>query len=269
MSLEEQLWTLNPYVIKRIPLYILSMPKKYFNELLKHTRINILPNMNNIELERPFSFYNEEKVYRYMGWNFFVSLMQSEQLKENWKDGNLYEVLKYKYRFNDEIIQRVKYYMLLLFLSAWKRTPEWVDGNLVEAWKMEVMQDIVNENLKITPYGKDEIYNRDKLVQIDKEDIAKIILDANLNSVNVGVNQTTGHATYDTFISQKYRILSQKRNRILGDALIKHNMLVAPSMNMQNFWKDYNYIIPILFLSKEKKHFRLLNYTTELFDEIK
>ncbi len=205
MSLEKQFWTLNPYVIKRIPLYILSMPKKYFNELLKYTRINILPRSNRIKLERPFSFYNEEKVYIYMEWSFFVSLMQSEPLKRNWEDGNLYEVLKYKYRFNDEIIQRVKYYMLLLFLSAWKRNPEWLDGNLVEAWKMEVMQDIVNENLKITPYGKDEIYNR---AGYGKEEITRIILDANLNSGNVGVNTTTSEATYDTFISQKYRILS-------------------------------------------------------------
>mgnify|MGYP003111633225 CR=1 FL=1 len=279
MSLEEQLWTLNPYVIKRIPLYILSMPRQYFNELLQDTNIIVFERgMGKIVLERPIEV--DGHTYTYMEWELFKHLLRKfrrdsgaksftidELNREIFGERNIYNILSRKFNFNDKTIERFKYYMLLLFLSAWKRNPEWVDGSLVEAWKMDVMQDIVNENLKITPYGKDGIYNREKLY--GKEDITRIILDANLNSGNVGVNSTTSRATYDTFISQKYRILSVKRNRILGNALIKVNMLVEPSMNMKYFWEDYNYIIPILFLSKEKKHFRLLNYTRELFDQIK
>lgn len=270
MSVEKQLWTLNSYLIKTLPFYILSMPKIYLNELLQDTNIIVFERgKGNIKLEQPIEI--DGLTYGYMDWGLFSNLLRTHvDLFKHWRIDmaeDVYDAFNRKFNFNDKTIERFKYYMLLLFLSAWKRNPEWVDGSLVEAWKMDVMQDIVNENLKITPYGKDGIYNMEKLY--DKEDITRIILDANLNSGNVGVNSTTSRATYDTFISQKYRIPSVKRNRILGNALIKVNMLVEPSMNMKYFWEDYNYIIPILFLSKEKKHFRLLNYTRELFDQIK
>lgn len=269
MGLETQLWTLNPYIINTLPVYILSMPKIYLNELLQDTNIIVFKRgMGKIILERPIEV--EGQTYKYMDWEIFKNLLRKfrrdseaksftidELNREIFMERNIYNILKRKYNFNDKTIKRFKYYMLLLFLSAWKRNPEWVDGSLVEAWKIEVMQDIVNKNLKITPYGE--------------VSMAKIvgIMDANINSGNVGLTSTTSRATYDTFISQKYRILSQKRNRTLGGALIKVNMLVAPSMDMKYFWKDYNNIIPILFLSKEKEHFRLLNYTKELFDQIK
>jgi len=287
MSVEKQLWTLNPYLIKTIPIYNLSMPKIYLNELLQDTNIIVFERgMGKIILERPIEV--DGHTHTYMDWELFIHLLRKfrrdsgvysrnnisftidELNREIFMERNIYNILKRKYNLNEKTIERFKYYMLLLFLSAWKRNPEWVDISLVEAWKMEVMQDILNENLKITPYGKGEIYNRDKLVQIDKEDIAIKILDANLNSRNLGVNQTTSRATYDTFISQKFfvslGILGIDRYKPL---LIVSQMLVAPNKEMENFWEDYSNIIPILFLSKEKEKFRLLNYTAELFDQIK
>ena len=196
MSVEKQLWTLNPYLIKTLPFYIVSMPKLYLNELLKDTNIIVFGRERGpkkIILERPVEV--DGQTYKYMDWDLFVNLLRKYEdvlrVRRFSIERDLYNILNRILKFNDKTIERFKYYMLLLFLSAWKRNPEWVDGSLVEAWKMEVMQDILNENLKITPYDKGEIYNRDKLVQIDKEDIAKKILDANLNSGNVGVNSTT------------------------------------------------------------------------------
>ena len=265
MGVVKQIWTLNPYVIKRIPLYILSMPENYLNELLDETRINIILGSNitqkleMMKLERPYSVYNHPKIYQYMDWKFFVYLLKSKKLKLIWMKGKLYDGMKGKYEFNDEIIQRFKYYMLLLFLSAWKREAEFEfdsETKLVEVWKMEVMQDVIRvENIKMTPYGERDVE-------------LKEILEANINSRNKGLIETTSVTTYDTFISQKY----QEVTSILGNynpLLIVTQMLVAPSSDMENFWNDYNDIIPMLFLSKEKGNFRLLNYTKELFDQIK
>jgi len=250
MGLEKQLWTLNPYIINTLPVYILSMPKIYLNELLRDTTIIIYEReKGRIILKQPIEV--DGRIYVYMDWGLFSNLLMANvDLLRGGLVDDVYDAFNRKFNFNDKTVEIFKYYMLLLFLSAWKRNPEWVDESLVEAWKIEVMRDIVNKNLKITPYGE--------------VSMAKIvgIMDANINSGNVGLTTTTSRATYDTFISQKYRILGK-------NILIRDNMLVAPSKNMEYYWEDYNRIIPILFLSKEMEKFRLLNYTKELFDQIK
>ncbi|MHA2087036.1 MAG: hypothetical protein ACW972_02090 [Promethearchaeota archaeon] len=266
MSVEKQLWTLNPYLIKTIPLYILSMPKLYLNELLEDTNIIVCgKRKGTIILERPVEV--DGQTYKYMDWDLFRNLLTD--LKDNTilfahskhKDffsieKDIYNILNRKFNFNDKTIERFKYYMLLLFLSAWKRNPEWVDESLVELWKKEVMQDIMRVgNLKMTPYGERDVE-------------LKEILKANKNSRNLGVVTTICLDTYDTFISQKYQEVTSLTGNY-NPLLIVTQMLVAPSREMENFWSEYDDVIPMLFLSKEKGKFRLLNYTHELFDQIK
>lgn len=132
--MEEGLWQINPNLIKNLRYYVSLMPDRYRRELLENTYI---PTPMGSDLD-----YEKWKDY-----NFWI-VVGRDVLKEkpSWDiygEENLPP-------FDDDTNT---YYFLLFFFSAFKRSPEEVEGWQVKEWIGRCLIDVWKEDPSITPYA--------------------------------------------------------------------------------------------------------------------
>ena len=208
--MEEGLWQINPNLIKNLRYYVSLMPNAYRRELLEYTYI-----------PTP------------MGGDFQY---------DEWRDYNFdgrYNLKKKPFIGREELIHEMEpfdedintYYFLLFFFSAFKRSPEEVEGWQVKEWIGRCLIDVWKEDPSITPYASklrgsnlwpkdvsemeydDELWD-DNLVDRDLLSDAEGIINPNaiLNARDwdsLGLSESRQSGLYQLFISPVFDLLGK------------------------------------------------------------
>lgn len=298
--MEEGLWQINPNLIKNLRYYVSLMPDRYRRELLEHTYI---PTPMGSDLD-----YEEWKDYNFNG-RYNLRKKPSRDLDAYHDDTNTYYFLLFFFsafkRSPVEVEEwQVKEWIGRCLIDVWKEDPSITPyasklrgSNL---WPKDVSEMEYDDGL-----WDDNLVDRDLLSDAEGIINPNAILNAR-DYGNLGLSESRQSGLYQLFISPVFDLLGKgnipfdaymkypaqhtiRRSMIDKEAYMenakemffktqglwkmnegRYNWYSKRSYNQfEDYWGQYNYLIPIGFLSREEDSVRFMNYSLKSFENLK
>ena len=300
--MEEGLWQINPNLIKNLRYYVSLMPNAYRRELLEYTYIPT-PMGGDFQYDewKDYNFDGRYNLKKKPSWDIY----DEENLPPFDDDINTYYFLLFFFSaFKRSPVDvegwQVVEWMGRCLIDVWKEDPSITPyasklrgSNL---WPKDVSEMGYGDGL-----WDDNLVDRDLLSDAEGIINPNAILNAR-DYDNLGLSESRQSGLYQLFISPVFDLLG--KGNIPFDAYMKYpaQHFIRTSMidkeaymenakemffktpglwrmnettykrsynKFQEYWSQYNYLIPIGFLSRNEDSLRFMNYSLKSFENLK